>query len=106
DEVKRALVAIGGDLAIGDAPPGKKGWRVGVEPLPTGFTRVLLLKNVAASTAGDREQFVEIAGVRYSHIIDPRTKMGLTERIAVTVIAKEGIIDDGLDTALSVMGPA
>jgi thiamine biosynthesis lipoprotein len=106
--ITRALVAASGDLAIGDPPPGSPGWRVGIDPLSTGpnkFRHIFLLHNIAVSTAGDTEQFLETGGVRYSHIIDPKTGMGLTNRIAVTVLAKRGIEADGLDTALCVLGP-
>jgi len=64
----------------------------------------LLLRNAAVSTSGDREQFVEIAGKRYSHIVDPRTGIGLTERLQVSVIAKRGTDSDRFDTAISVLG--
>jgi thiamine biosynthesis lipoprotein len=107
--IRRALVAASGDLAIGDAPPGKDGWRVGIDSLDTprsDFTRVLTLKNAGVSTSGDAEQFLEIGGKRYSHIIDPKTGIGLTNRIAVTVIARHGIDSDGLATAISVLGAA
>ena len=105
--IRSALVAASGDLAIGDPPPGKKGWRVGIDSLnapESKFTRVLELHNAAVSTSGDTEQFLEIGGVRYSHIIDPATGMGLTDRLAVTVIAEKGIDADGLATSVSVLG--
>ena len=54
--------------------------------------------------SGDAEQYVEINGKRYSHIVDPRTGLGLTDRIAVTVIAPDGVTSDGLSTAISVLG--
>jgi thiamine biosynthesis lipoprotein len=98
--VKRALVAVSGDIAAGDPPPGKKGWTIKVEP----GDREVHVQNAAISTSGDTEQFVEIGGVRYSHIIDPKTGLGLTNHIAVTVIAKRGLDADPLATALSVMG--
>src|SRR5262249_38999168 len=47
--------------------------------------------NAAVSTSGDAEQFVEIGGVRDSHVIDPRTGIGLTGRRSVTVVARRGI---------------
>jgi len=81
--IRRALVAASGDLAIGDSPPQTQGWRVGI------FRHVFLLHNIAVSTAGDAEQFLETSGVRYSHIIDPKTGMGLTNRVAVTVLARK-----------------
>jgi thiamine biosynthesis lipoprotein len=43
--------------------------------------------------------------VRYSHIIDPRTGLGLTGRSSVTVVAPNGITSDSLATAVSVLGP-
>lgn len=95
----RSLVAVSGDLAIGDAPPDRAGWRVQVD-------RPLLLHNCAVSTSGDTEQYVEIGGVRYSHIIDPKTGLGLTTRIRVTVLARDGATADGLATALSVLTPS
>mgnify|MGYP001448534902 CR=1 FL=1 len=63
------------------------------------------LVNAAVSTSGDTEQFLEIDGKRYSHIVDPATGLGLTERRQVTVIAERGIESDSLATALSVMSP-
>jgi len=62
------------------------------------------LSNAAVSSSGDTEQYVEICGRRYSHIVDPRTGLGLTDRIAVTVIAPNGVTSDGLSTAISVLG--
>jgi thiamine biosynthesis lipoprotein len=107
--VKSALVAGSGDIVVSDPPPGRPGWRIAVESLkPVDETtpgRTILLKNSAVSTSNDVEQYVEIGGVRYSHVIDPRTGLGLTERRSVTVIAPEGITADGLDTAACVMGP-
>ncbi len=103
----RALVALGGDIAVGDAPPNTKGWKVGVAPLKNPGadpTHYLLLTNAGVSTAGDAEQYVEIAGKRYSHIIDPKTGIGQVGRRSVTVIAPNATTSDALDTAVCVMG--
>ena len=70
-----------------------------------GFTRVLELCNAAVSTSGDSAQNLEAGGVRYSHIVDPATGMGLTQPVAVTVVARRGIDADSWSTALSVLGP-
>lgn len=105
--ITRALVAMGGDIAVGDAPPDAKAWKVGIAALdnakPTPVQH-LALTNAAVSTAGDANQFVEIAGVRYSHIVDPKTGMGMIGRRSVTVIAPTGVWADGLDTAACLMG--
>lgn len=94
--IARALVAASGDLAIGDAPPGAAGWRVGA------CGKVFVLHNTAMSTSGDSEQFLEIDGVRYSHIIDPRTGWAVTGHRAVTVQAPLGIAADAWATAMNV----
>jgi thiamine biosynthesis lipoprotein len=105
--IKQSLVAIAGDISAGDPPPGRDGWRIGIAPLdrPDGEpSRYLRLVNCSVSTAGDAFQFVEIAGVRYSHIVDPATGLGMTGRISVTVVAPHGVAADGLDTAVCLIG--
>jgi thiamine biosynthesis lipoprotein len=105
--IDRALVAAGGDIALGAPPPGKEGWRIGIAPLqspdapPTHF---LTLHDAGVSTSGDAEQYVEIGGKRYSHIIDPRTGEALTGRSSVTVVASSATASDSLATAASVLG--
>ena len=105
--ITRAMVAASGDIALGDAPPGREGWGIGIASIDASgneLTKTVLLKNAAVSTSGDTEQFVEIGGVRYSHIVNPATGRGLTERIGVTIIARNATTTDALATAVSVMG--
>jgi thiamine biosynthesis lipoprotein len=105
--VTSAMVAASGDIALGDAPPGKKGWEIGIASIDhpnQGLTGSLCLSRAAVSTSGDTEQFVEIQGRRYSHIVDPATGYGLTNRIGVTIVAPNASISDSLDTTISVMG--
>ena len=110
--ITRALVAASGDIAIGDSPPGQRGWKVGISPIDaltdyqpsTHQLSTLLLRNAGISTSGDTEQFIEIGGVRYSHIVDPSTGLGLTNRIQVTIVARDATTTDGLATAVSVLG--
>lgn len=99
-----ALVAAGGDVTVNGAPPGTNGWKVEIAPLPgSKEKRTLLLKDAAVSTSGDAEQFVVIDGVRYSHIVDPRTGIGLTGQRSVTVIARRGIDADSLTKMASIL---
>lgn len=101
-----ALVAASGDIAVGDAPPGEKGWRVNIGTPYSGsaFSKKLLLCNAAISTSGDSEQFVLIGGQRYSHIVDARTGVGLTNQLQVSVIARRATLTDALATTLCVLG--
>ena len=105
-EITIALVAAGGDIAVNGAPPGTEGWKIDIAPLPgSKEKRILHLKDAAVSTSGDAEQFVVIDGVRYSHIVDPKTGLGLTGRRSVTVIARRGISADSMTKMASIFPP-
>lgn len=101
-----AIVQAGGDTAAGTAPPGQPGWQV---TLRTGIDDTspvtLHLTERSVSTSGDLHQFIELDGIRYSHIIDPQTGLGLTRRIACSVIAADTSTTDALATALCILGP-
>lgn len=104
----RALVAAGGDTVVGDPPPDRDAWRVEVTALDVPDAppvQYLSLANAAVATSGDLFQRLEIDGKRYSHIVDPRTGIGLTDHSLVTVVAPDGITADSLATAVSVLGP-
>ena len=106
--ITSALVAAGGDIAVSDAPPDAKAWKIGIAPLEDPNrkpSRYLYLENAAVSTSGDGEQFVEINGKRYSHIVDPKTGIGLIGRQSVTVVARKGIDSDSLTKIVCVLGP-
>jgi len=81
----RALVAVAGDLAAGDAPRGTRGWRIEIDA-EQGEDEWIECANEAVSTSGASAQWVEIDGVRYAHIVDPRTGLGATELAQVTVV--------------------
>ncbi|MFO0936163.1 MAG: FAD:protein FMN transferase [Gemmataceae bacterium] len=102
--ISQVLIAASGDIRTGTAPPGKKGWDVEITPLGKGMPpRHLILADQAVSTSGDLFQSVEIKGTRYSHVLDPKTGLGLTGWRSVTVIAPKGIDADSLTKACSVL---
>jgi thiamine biosynthesis lipoprotein len=106
--IDSAVVAASGDLAVGAAPPGERGWDVSIRtfeaPEQTDKLIKLRLQHCGISTSGDLHQAIEINGQRYSHIIDPKTGLGLTNRIACSVIAPDATTSDGLATAMCVLG--
>jgi thiamine biosynthesis lipoprotein len=121
--VNRALIECGGNPVLGDPPPDRDTWTIALMPFPDsrrdksgegpaptfggsgGAPIYVRLKNIASSTSGDAFQHVDIGGVRYSHIIDPRTGMALTNGAAATVIAPDAALTDALSTAACVMTP-
>lgn len=103
-----AMVNAGGKIVIGQSPPNKEGWLIGINApgekeaiLP----RLLLLKEISIATSGDIYQYVEFNGKRYSHIVNPETGIGLTHGRNVTTIAAAGPTADWLATACSILSP-
>lgn len=103
--VVRCLVEAGGDIACGAPPPGRHGWMIGLD---NGPVRTITVPRGGIATSGARYQYVEIGDDRYSHIIDPRTGIGLRstkQRAApsITIVAPSATLADGLATACSIL---
>ena len=104
---ENGLVNLGGNIYAFGAAPGEKGWRVGIRD-PRGGRRVigsLVLVDEAVSTSGNYENYVEIEGAVYGHIIDPRAGRPVSHMLSVTVVALTAIEADALSTGLFVLGP-
>ncbi len=102
-----ALIDMGGDITVGDPPPDMEYWTLAFyyyDKEGKEVAQKIKLKNQAIATSGDLYQFLEVDGIRYSHIVDPKTGMALNSRIQVTVIAPKGTLADGYASAFSVMG--
>lgn len=103
------LLDLGGNLrAIGEAAPGRGGWRTGVRnPFQANalIGQFLMRDGEAVATSGNYERFVEIDGTRYAHIMDGRTGRPVTGMAGVTVIAPDAMTADALSTALFILGP-
>jgi thiamine biosynthesis lipoprotein len=100
------VVALSGDIKTFGRLPGGRTFPVGIQhPRKEGEALAFIdLEDEAISTAGDYERFFEREGVRYHHILNPRTLQPARGCQSVTVIAREGIWADGLDTGIFVMG--
>ena len=96
--ISSQLVDAGGDFRVGDPPPGAEGWKIAKD------SETVLLKNTAMATSGGRFQFVEIDGVRYAHIVDPKTGVGSTSSQTVHVTAPTAMEADALATAVFILG--
>jgi len=104
--IENALINAGGDInTLGDG--GDRPWQVGIQnPKSRGIIATLRLNpGEDVYTSGNYERFREIDGVRYAHIIDPRTGMPVNRIVSATVLAYSGALADGAATALTVAGP-
>jgi len=102
----RALVDLGGDIyALGTRPDGTP-WRLGIRHprKPGEILGILRVSDAAVATSGDYERYFEYEGVRYTHIVDPRTGWPASDLASVTVVAPSGIWADALSTAAFVLG--
>lgn len=100
---KQVLVEIGGEIRCG----GRDVWRIAVtHPRDEGFWVVIDAGDCGVSTSGDYENYLERDGVRYCHIIDPRTGWPEQGVVSVTVRSRTSGVADALSTALAVRGPS
>ncbi|RMG46619.1 MAG: FAD:protein FMN transferase [Acidobacteria bacterium] len=96
----------GGDIRLRSSP-GRRPWRVGIAHprRPGKLLGTIELRQGAVVTSGDYLQYFVRDGVRYHHILDPRTGRVARASVAVTVIARDAMTADALATGLFVMGP-
>lgn len=104
-----AIVQAGGDTAVGAPPPGEAGWEVKIRTFespeaPKERLLTLVLAHCGLSTSGDLYQSMVVGGKKYSHIISPKTGLGLTHSIACSVIATDTTTSDAMATAMCVLG--
>ena len=103
--LRQALVSAGGDIAAGDAPPDKPGWKIALLGLKeNAAAEFIWVSNGAVATSGDLFQVLELDGKRHSHIVDPRTARAITEQRLLHVLAPTAMQADSLATAISVLG--
>jgi thiamine biosynthesis lipoprotein len=104
------LVEIGGEVfAAGHRSDGRP-WRIGINRPRTDAAadavyKVVELSNQAMATSGDYRNFFEVDGIRYSHVIDPRSGYPVSNGVvSVSIVAADCTLADGLATAVMVMG--
>ena len=105
--IRNAFVSAGSSTVYGlGAVPGEPGWPVDIrDPCgPEGSLERMVLKDASLSTSASYEQYSEIEGQRYSHIIDPRTGWPTEPLASATVVAPTATEADALSTAVYVLG--
>lgn len=103
--IEHALVSAGGDTGLLGDRRGRP-WIVGIKHprVSDKMTVHLPLENEAISTSGDYERYFIEDGVRYHHILNPKTGKSAKEVISVSVIGKDPTMVDALSTTLFVLG--
>jgi FAD:protein FMN transferase len=106
------LVEIGGEVFASGYRKDGKLWRIGINQPQAGAAfddvyKVVKLRNKAFATSGDYRNFFVVDGIRYAHIIDPRSGYPISNGVvSVTIIADTCTFADGLATAIMVLGSA
>ena len=111
-EIKGCLINLGSSsvLTYGEKPDGSP-WKIAVRdpenPDPDAYLGIVELNGTQfLSTSGNYEKFFEVDGVRYHHILDPKTGFPADSGLSsVTVVASDGLTADGLSTACFILGP-
>ena len=101
------MIVAGGQVLVNGLNNGRP-WRVGIrdpEKEQDEYFAVLEVTDTCVSTSGNYEKFFFKDGVRYHHIIDPRTGFPAKDTVSVTVISKDATLADALSTAMFVLGP-
>ena len=104
--VRDFLILGGGQVMAGGHKDGKP-WRVGIrDPRgePEDYFATLDVTDASTSTSGDYERYFVLDGVRYHHILDPRTGMPSKGLRSVTTVSPDATLADALSTAIMVLG--
>lgn len=106
--IRDFLIDFSGNVRAAGSPSRREGWQIGVRD-PFDASRMIgaiaLPAGLAVATSGSYERFVDIAGKRFSHIINPRTGYPATDTASVTVLSSDAATADALSTAFFIAGP-
>jgi thiamine biosynthesis lipoprotein len=98
------LVNFGGDLAVTGPPQQRKAWRVGVEgDTPDGAEKLIDLRAGALATSGDARRFLLRNGVRYGHILDPKTGWPVRNAPGSVTVAADTCTQAGMLSTLAML---
>ncbi len=104
--IKSGVVNAAGDMTAWGTQENGQPWSIGIsdpEAKHTFFSK-LTLNNQSIATSGNYEKFIDIAGVRYSHTIDPKTGMPTKGIKSVSILATNAELADALTTPVMILG--
>ena len=104
--IRHALINAGGDLKTLGKRPDQTAWKIGLQHprRPESILASFSLTEKAVATSGDYQKYFDHEGIRYHHILNPKTGYPVTGVMSATVVAKTVMDADSLSTALFVMG--
>ncbi len=104
--IQSGYVNLGGDLRVLGPRPDGRGWALGIRhPRADGTLAGVELKSGALATSGDYERYMDIAGRRYCHLLDPRSGWPVQHWQSVSVIAPVCLAAGALSTVAMLKGP-
>ncbi len=120
--IQNALIDGGGDIYAKGSPPDSQGWKVKMLSRKTRIPSLdffdpetkkwskkqeqdlfVYLKGGAIASSGNTYKFLDLNGVKYSHIIHPKTGLGLTHNEIINISAPNCALADALASTLSVL---
>ena len=108
DNVFGGVVDLGGNIRVFGSNPLRRQWRIGIQDpfRPRGsYIGTVDISAGAVATSGDYERYFVAEGVRYHHILDPKSGYPASPHLrSVTVVAQTGVEADALSTGLFVLG--
>lgn len=105
--IEHAMIDLGGNIQVVGKKPDGSDWRIAVkDPENTQrYLGIISTSDMAVITSGGYERYFEEEGIRYHHIIDPKTGYPAKEELlSVTIVCENGMLADGLSTSLFIMG--
>lgn len=105
--MQSGIVDAGGDLRIWGSHPYREKWKIGIKHprKPNELIGVLRTDAISVATSGDYERFFIKDGMRYHHLLDPRTGYPASGCISVTIVTESAVLADAYATAVFVLGP-
>lgn len=102
------LVNFGGDLAVTSPPGRRRAWTVGIESEVFGGAEKLIeLRQGALATSGDARRYLQKDGIRYSHVLDPRTGWPVADAASSITVAADSCTQAGMLATLAMLkGPS
>lgn len=104
--IKSALINAGGNIMVLGTKEDRKPWHIGIQD-PRDSKKLLgtlsLTSGLAVATSGDYQRYYEVDGIRYHHILDPKTGFPVQDTMSATAVAKSGFLSDYYSTLLFIL---